>query len=352
MVGYAYSFDYECGYSNIFIKAYSCDDLSFITPSTPCITYRMNRSSEKVQIVSDNTMGQILHLSLRHAKEILDLISLEEFNRCYPVFMSWYVTASGLLLKQNSSDFYSVWPVPPRMISSDAAYINITHLCFKETPSELELSFTQNILCSALFLCGIFVSDPLLVSGNCLYCSSEIAGAELKLFGTSKLYSFIPSSCRIKRKKLKIKRKILIKKIEKTNFDNSDYRNDVSEWIANIKRECISDVLEVIKRCLEENKSITWLIRRVKYAISKSLDVLTELGTELISRSTAGASSDIKKLSFDELLCAFTFADSMRDITKNIRLSKQRRSAVNKLVAPMCIYKGRFYYKESKNYED
>ena len=352
MVGYAYSFDYECGYSCIFIKAYSCDDLSFITPNTPYITYRMNRSNEKVQIVSDKSAEQMLHLSLRHAKEILELISLAEFDGCYPVFMSWSVTPSGNLIKIKASDFYSVWPVPPRMISSRAAYINITHLCFDKTPSELELSFTQNILCSAFFLCGLFISDPFFVSGSCLYCSSEVAGAELKLFGTSNLYSLIPSCCKVKKKKLKVKRKMLIKTIEQTEFESSKYEKDVSEWIVNIKRECISDVSDVINRSLKEHKSLNWLIRRLRYTIAKNLDVLNDLGTELISRSTAGASSDIKKISFDELLCAFTFADSMRDITKNIRLSKQRRSAINKLVAPMCIYNGRFYYKENKNYED
>lgn len=352
MVGYVYSFDYECGYSCIFIKVYSCDDLSFITPSTPSITYRMHRNSEKVQVVSDDTMGQPLHLSLRLAKEILELISLEEFDSCYGVFMSWSVTVSGNLLKRKVSDFYSVWPVPPRMISSELAYINITELCFHNNPSELELSFTQNILCSAFFMCGLYISDPFFVSGSCLYCSSEVAGAELKLFGTSNLYSHIPSDCKVKKKKLKVNPGKLVKTIEHIEFESSKYEKDVSEWIVNIKRECISDVSGLIKYCIEEHKSLTWLIRRLKHSISKSLEVLISLGPELISRSTAQTSSDIKKLSFNELLCAFTFADSMRDITKIIRRSKQRRSATDKLVAPMCIYKGRFYYKETKNHEN
>jgi len=349
VVGYAYSFDYEFGYSCIFINVYSCDDLSFITPNTPYITYRMNRNSEKVQIVSDNTNGQELHLSLRLAKEILELISLEEFDSCYPVFMSWSVTPSGNLLKRKASDFYSVWPVPPRMISSEAAYMNITHLCFDKKPSELELSYTRNILCSAFYLCGLFVSDPFFVSGSCLYCSSELAGAEQKLFGTSILYSLIPSDCKVGKKRFKVSLKKIVKIIEQTKFAESKYEKDVSEWIVNIKRECISDVLDIVKYSLEKHKSLNWFIRRLKHTISKSLDVLVNLGTELISRSPAQSSSDIKKLSFDELLCAFTFADSMRDITKNITRSKLRRSAVGKLVAPMCIYKGRFYYKEKNN---
>ena len=352
MVGYAYSFDYECGYSNIFIKAYLCDDLSFINKSTPSVTYRMHRNSEKMQIASDNSAGQILHLSLRHAKKILELISLDEFEKCYPVVMSWSITPSGNLLKIKSENFYSVWPVPPGMISSESAYINVTHLYFKNIPSELELSFARSILCSAFYMCGLYVSDPFFVSGNCLYCSSEVAGAELKLFGSSNLYSLIPPSVRIKKKKLKVNRKTLVKIINQSEFENSFYNKDVSEWIVNIKRECIFDVLRFIKRCLEENKSLTWLVRRLRFALSKSFDALSDLGTELISRSTAGASSDIKRLNFDELLCAFTFADSMRDITKNIRLSNDRRTATNKLVAPMCIYKGRFYYKESKKHEN
>ena len=118
MVGYAYSFDYICGYSCIFIKAYACDDLSFVTPVTPSISYRVHRDAVKAEVVSDERNGGFFYLSLRHMAEILELISIEETESNYPVVMSWSITPSDRLLKRKVSDFYSVWPVPAKLISN------------------------------------------------------------------------------------------------------------------------------------------------------------------------------------------------------------------------------------------
>ena len=351
MVGYAYSFDYICGYSSIFIKAYACDDLSFVTPVTPSISYRVHRSSIKAEVVSDERNGGFFYLSLRHITKILELISIEEAENNYPVVMSWSITPSDRLLKRKASDFYSVWPVPAKLISNGKTYINITELCFKKPPSELELSFTRNVLNSAVYLCGLYMSEPFLVCGSGIFCSLDLAGAELKAYGSDVLYSLVPETCRVKKKKQKLSIRKVICRAEEYEAAQSSYGKDVSQWIVNIKRECISAVIFLIAQSLKKRKSFMWLLSRVKYEIYKSLDILMSLGEELISRSTVQSSSDIKKLSFDELLMAFTFADSMRDVTKNIRLSKIRRTAINKLVAPECIHNGRFYYKE-KNYEN
>ena len=351
MVGYAYSLDYMNGYGYIFIKAYASDDLSFVNSATPSVTYRVKRENAKTEIVADNGNGMLIHLSLRHIEEIITLISLEEYDKNYPVCMSWIVTPSGNLLKKKAQEFYSVWPVPPKLMTDKNFYINITDISFKNKPSVLELSFAENVLNLALFLCGIYLAEPLCVCGSAFYCSGEIANVVRKLYGSLKLCSFIPNECKLKKCKVKINRKNIIRKAEEITFADGKYEKDVSEWIVNIKRECVSDLISIIISSLKNKRSFNWLNRRLKYTISKYYCDLLSVGTELISHLGVQASSDIKKLKFNELLMAFTFADSMRDISKNIRISKERLSATNKLLPPGCIYNGRFYYKE-KYYEN
>lgn len=346
MVGYAYSYDHQSGYSCILIKAYDCEDLSFINALTPTQTYRVHRKNSKAELISQYSSGNLMHLNLSHIKEILSLITLAEYDNNYPVILSWAVTPSGNLLKKQIVDLYSVWPIPPFLIESEDIYINITGLFFKSRPSILELSFTANVINSVAFLCGINSSDLFAVCGGALYCSSDFAGCELSLYKSRKLYSFAQNAFTVKNRKYKIKAKQIFANAENLSFPPGNYGKDVSEWIANIKRECVSDIINIVAVSLKKGKSFSWLLRRVKHIIFKSLDNLISLGTELISQSTAGSSSDIKVLSFNELLEAFTFADSMRDITKNIRTNKLRRSAINKLESPQCIYKGKFYYKE------
>lgn len=351
MVGYAYSLDYTYGYGYIFIKAYDADDLSFVNSSCASVTYRVKRENAKTEIVSDNSNGTLIHLSLRHIEEILTLISLEEYDKNYPVCMSWSVTSSGNLLKRKISEFYSVWPVPPKLMTDKNFYINITDICFKNKPSVLEVSFAQNVLNLVLFLCGFYVSEPFCVCGNALYCSREVAELSHKLYGSLKLFSFIPDECKHIKCKIKIKRKKLIKKAEEIKFAQGKYEKDVSEWIVNIKRECANDLIAVIINSLKNKKSFSWILRRLKHTVSKYYRDLLGIGTELISSSSVQTSTDMKVLTFNELLMAFTFADSMRDIPKNIRVSKERLRAINKLLPPGCIYNGRFYYKE-KHYEN
>lgn len=351
MVGYAYSLDYAYGYGYIFIKAYDADDLSFVNSATPSVAYRVKRDNIRVELVQGSPYGKLIHLSLHHIEEMLTLISLEEYDKNYPVCMSWCVTPSGNLLKKKANEFYSVWPVPPKLMTDKNFYVNITNISFKSKPSVLELSFAENVLNMVLFLCGVYVSEPLCVCGNALYLSKEIADLIYKLYGSLRLYSFIPNECKFKKQKFKIKAKNIIKKAEQITFADSKYEKDVSEWIVNIKRECAADLISIIISSLENKRSFNWLVRRLRYTVSKYYRNFLDIGTELISHSMVQASTDIKKLKLNELLMAFTFADSMRDIPKNIRASKERLSAINKLLAPGCIYNGRFYYKE-KQYEN
>ncbi len=351
MVGYAYSLDYAYGYGYIFIKAYDADDLSFINSACASVTYRVKRDNVRVEIVQGSSNEEFVYLSLHHIEEILTLISLEEYDKNYPVCMSWSITPSGNLLKRKAVEFHSVWPVPPKLMTDKNFYINITDISFKNKPSVLELSFAENVLNMVLFLCGIYVSEPFCVCGNALYLSKEIADVVYKLYGSLKLYSIIPNDCKFKKQKFKIKSKSIIKKSEEITFANGKYEKDVSEWIVNIKRECATGLISIIISSLKNKRSFNWLIRRFRYTVSKYYRDLLGIGAELISHSMVQASTDIKNLKFNELLMAFTFADSMRDIPKNIRASKERLSAINKLLAPGCIYKGRFYYKE-KQYEN
>ena len=347
MVGFAYSADPSYGYEYIVIKAYNCDDISFINQTMPYQVYRVHRHTGKVTLVIPRDKNEIFHLNLSYINEITSMLTLNEYEASYPLCLTWSISPSGKCVKRNIEDNLSIWPIPPVMNKNNDAYINITSLCFKSLPSPLELSFVCDIMNNLAYMCSVFQSEAFVVCGSALYISSYMLSLEQKVFKSNTLGDFYKDVIPIKLPRCRENVRKILSSIKNTDFSSNEYGKDVLMWIVNIKRECISDLMVLIEKCLNNNKSLSWLIRRMKHRVYKSLDILLNLGTELLVRSSLSTAGDIKYLSFEELLCAFSFADSMRDITKTIAKSKLRRRSVKKLTPPALIYKGKFFYNKN-----
>ena len=346
MVGFAYSGALHSGYECILIKVYNCDDISFVNSSTSYEVYSVHRRTGKVTLEVPKGREEIFHLNLSYINEITDMLISAEYEAAYPLTLTWEITASGICVKKKTEDNLYIWHIPPLIDKSDEAYINITPLCFTNDPSPLEASFLCDILNFSMYMCGVFSTEAFINCGNNIYISSYMLSLEKKLFGSQILARFSKDIIPLKIPKCKINKKKILSSLKDTEFGTSEYGSDVSEWLSNIKRECISDMVLILKKCLNDNKSVLWLVRRMKHRLCSALDILLNMGSELLGRSSVIKSSDIKYLSFNELLCAFTFADDMRDITKTINKTKLRVKSLKKLTPPAIIYKGRFFYKE------
>lgn len=346
MVGFAYSAQLHFGYEHILIKAYNCDDMSLVNSTSPYQVYSVHRKSRKVSLVVPRHSEETFHLNLSYVNEITDMLISAEYEASYPLTLVWEITPSGICVKKKTEDNLFVWHIPPLICKSDEVYINITPLCFKNTPSPLEASFLCDMLNFILYMCSVFSTEAFINCGNNIYISAYMLSLEKKLFGSQILESFYKDILPIKIPKCKISKKKILSLLKNIEFSGSEYGSDVSEWISNIKRECVSDLVFIFQKCLNDNKSFSWLVRRIKHRVYKSLDILLNMGVELLERSFVSASSDIKYLSFDELFSVFTFADSMRDITKTVNTTKLRVRSLKKLTPPAIIYKGRFFYKE------
>ena len=346
MVGFAYSGALHSGYECILIKVYNCDDISFVNSSTSYEVYSVHRRTGKVTLEVPKGREEIFHLNLSYINEITDMLISAEYEAAYPLTLTWEVTASGICVKKKTEDNLYIWHIPPLICKSDEAYINITTLCFKSSPSPLEASFLCDILNFTMYMCGVFSTEAFINCGNNIYISSYMLSLEKKLFGSHILEDFYKDIIPLKIPKCRINRNKILSLLKNLKLPSCEYGSDVSEWLSIIKRECISDLFTVIQKCLNDNKSLLWLVRRMKHTVHKSLDTLLNMGSELLWRSSINTSSDIKYLSFNELLCAFAFADDMRDITKTINRTKLRVKSLKKLTPPAIIYKGRFFYKE------
>jgi len=341
MVGLAQSPDLVSGYKYVVIKVYDCDDLSFVSEAMPCKVYKVERTTLKTEIVFSNTHKSSQRLSLKHIGEIVDMVTLSEYELSHPIALFWEVNASDKCIKKHTAENYLAWPVPPFLINSDDAYINITDMVYKSEPDFLSVSFLCEVLNEALYLCGIYHSDLFVMCGNHIYCSHHMASIEKRIFGSCILYSKLLDFISFKPSKSGISSSYIIKNIKKLKFSHGDYLSGSAESITNIKRECIESICHIILDCIENKKGLTRLVKRLMVSVSRYLYELKGLGTDFIYNSAA----DTKYLLFKQLLEAYSFADAMRDLPKTVRKNKERIRNLKNLESPNIIYKGKLYIK-------
>lgn len=351
MVGQAYSLDFNLGYEYIVIRAYDCDDLSFVDSLSPYQLYRVRRDNLKVERVLPKSGKTGKRLSLKHITAIKEMIEYWEDANSYPVAISWEITPSGECVCKNTEDIHGAWPVPSWLTAKETAYINITDMCFDSSPGYLDVSFLCEVLNESLYLCGIYNSDMFAVCGNEIFCSLDFASLERKLFSSDTVYSRFSAYGTYRLPKCEASIQTVISHICRLEFNHGDYTHGSAEAIVNIKRECIEQICTLISDCLKKCHSFRWLSEHIRLCVARSALKLKDYGTELISITSSSRSTDVNYLFYNELLEAFAFADSMRDISKTIRKNRFRKSKLKGIERPMLIYKGRLY-KEKRGSEN
>lgn len=348
MVGYAYSADSSSDYEYILIKAYNCEDFSFVNSSIPYCLYKFSRIDRSV-IPANSEARHNSILSYKNLCIIADKLSDEEFKNMYPCIIAWQITISGICNVKSSADMEAVWPLSPMQLRFENPYVDISQLCTNHLFSKLEASFAVSVLNEAVYLCGIYMSDLFTLSGDRIFCSYEFAGIVNSVFGYNGLMSEFSRFEKQKSKMHTISASKLAKNIGSIRFENPTHTYNYNTILAYIKAECVHSLINYIGKCIGASRTFARLVRGVRCIIAKSFKEVKSFSAELMARGNLKMSTDINYLSFSELMEAFTFADSMRDIQKTVRKNRERSANIKRLSKPVYIYKGKIIYKRCNN---
>ncbi len=344
LVGYVYSFDFEKGYNYLLIKAYDAIDLDFIDEDTPCDTYRVDRSDRSYALAKPRDLSHAL--TLRQIKDISALVIEAEAVDDYPKRISWEIIAGGRVNERGAEDETDIWYVPTEMLDSNSVYINISELCFSNRASNLKASFFANAIRQVCLAGGICADDTFAECGVQIYCTSYMAHYEKELFGTSLLKGRLDRNIRLPKMKFKIRRADILDSLAKIPKITSANQSTPVSYVNEAQRKAGIAFASILKDAIDGEKGAVWLFREMRTVLDEAYLVLLEIHEEFKRRTGLGI-ADMEYLSLAELHKIFTYAENAADAPRLVRKKRQRGARLNKMDAPMVLYKGNLYYKEN-----
>ncbi len=344
MVGYAYSLDHSLGFGYILIKCYDCDDIAFADTSMTYTVYRVRRDDGKVETPLSSSGTHAKRLSLKHIKEITELLTISEFDLDYPVIITWQVTPSGVCNKIHARELDTAFPISVSLIGKESSYINITPVCFNKAPTLLDVTFLTWVLNEAAYLCGIFESEPFAVCGGEIFCSRHFSVGAKKLFEFDIFGETLANQTGERRPKCSFAKKSILSFASSLDFSSSDYSKGDIDAVTRIKRECTQKLIACVKSFLDDGISLNRMLKQIKLCVSRALCDIKLMSVEFLMRSGAASAADINYMTIDQLMMIFAFPISHTDTRRLIRTNKNRFHRYKTFDKPVCIYKGRLYY--------
>ena len=287
MIGYAVSSHDGESFENIGIKVFYADDFSSADTSAPDEIYSVSRGKDAVSRI-DSKNGEY-RLSYFIMKDICRMVKNEEYKRLYPVILIWRYSFSELECIR-AEYAWNLFPALPFLAyNSGNTYINIT---------------------------AVFGSH----SNKILFSSLNTAAS-----------AYIRAGRRLSGKKI-------FENINPDLFVRSEYTASRHRCAVNVERDCICDVVKIIKQGCGKGYDSDYIKRRIERTVKNAADELKGICTEFLSSSMLERLSDAEYLSCDDILNLFVNAEKRINVRKSVRETKEKCRYINKLKIPDIVF--------------
>ena len=332
MIGYAVSSHDGENFENIGIKVFYADDFSSSDTSAPDEVYSVSRSENAVRRI-DSKNGEY-RLSYFIIKDICRMVENEEYKRLYPVILIWRYSFSELeCIKAEYA--WNLFPALPFLAyNSGNAYINITSVFGRHSNKMLFSSLMCKAVCMAFNMCKIYDSAPFVNCFGHIYAEARALGIINGLFPVkpknAAASAYICGGRSLSGEKI-------FENINPDLFARSEYTSSRHRCAVNVERDCVCDVVKIIKQSTEKGFDSDYIKRRIERTVKNAAEELKGICTEFLSSSMLERLSDAGYLTCDHILNLFIDAEKRINVRKTVRETKEKCRYINKLKIPDVI---------------